>query len=73
MDFGANKVIGIVKWFNDSKGYGFITDGKDDYFVHFKSINGTGRKTLVDGQRVSFAVTESAKGFTATDVDIIRD
>lgn len=62
---------GRVKWFNDSKGYGFISrdNGKGDAFVHFRSINGPDEhKTLVEGQRVKFAVTEGPKGLQAEDV-----
>jgi len=60
---------GTVKWFNDAKGYGFITsdDGKD-IFVHFSAIEGDGFKTLSEGQRVSFEVTQSAKGEQAANV-----
>ncbi len=65
------KETGHVKWFNDDKGYGFISrdNGQDDVFVHFRSIiSGTGRKTLVEGQRVEFLVTKGAKGLQAEDV-----
>ncbi|MBD3671841.1 MAG: cold-shock protein [Gammaproteobacteria bacterium] len=61
---------GIVKWFNESKGYGFITqnDGGADVFVHFNAIQGTGFKTLAEGQAVSFDVESGAKGPQATNV-----
>ncbi|KTD66258.1 cold-shock protein [Legionella spiritensis] len=65
---------GHVKWFNDDKGYGFISrdNGKDDVFVHFRSINsGDSRKTLVEGQRVQFTVTKGPKGLQAEDVTSI--
>lgn len=65
------KETGHVKWFNDDKGYGFISrdNGQDDVFVHFRSIvSGTGRKTLVEGQRVEFLVTKGAKGLQAEEV-----
>lgn len=54
---------GTVKWFNDAKGFGFITreDGPD-VFVHFRAVEGKGFKSLVEGQRVSFTVTEGPKG-----------
>ena len=54
---------GTVKWFNDSKGYGFITpdDGGDDLFAHFSAINMQGFKTLKEGQKVSFEVTTGPK------------
>lgn len=62
-------VEGVVKWFNDDKGYGFIErDSGPDVFVHFRAINGEGRKTLKDGQRVSFEVTEGQKGLQAENV-----
>ena len=60
---------GTVKWFNDAKGYGFITqeDGTD-VFVHHTAIQGTGFKSLSEGQAVSFDVTDSPKGLQATNV-----
>jgi CspA family cold shock protein len=60
---------GKVKWFNDAKGYGFITgeDGKD-VFVHHSSIQGEGFKTLKEGQEVEFEVTKGPKGDQATNV-----
>jgi CspA family cold shock protein len=61
---------GTVKWFNESKGYGFITpqDGGKDVFVHHSAITGTGFKTLIEGQRVSFDVKQGPKGLQAVDV-----
>jgi cold shock protein len=60
---------GSVKWFNASKGFGFITrDSGDDVFVHFRSIRGEGHRVLQDGQRVEFAVSEGDKGLQADDV-----
>jgi CspA family cold shock protein len=61
---------GTVKWFNESKGFGFISpqDGKDDIFVHYSGITGDGFKTLVEGQKVSFDVEEGPKGLNATNV-----
>ncbi|KAK6810513.1 Temperature acclimation protein B [Aspergillus parasiticus] len=58
---------GTVKWFNDEKGFGFITpeSGGNDLFVHFRSIQKQGRKTLEDGERVTFIVEQSEKGPTA--------
>ena len=54
---------GTVKWFNDSKGYGFIQHPQgDDVFVHFSAIQGEGFKSLVEGQKVEFEVVESPKG-----------
>jgi CspA family cold shock protein len=60
---------GIVKWFNNAKGFGFIThaDG-DDVFVHFRSIRGDGYRTLTQGQQVEFALMQGPKGLHAEDV-----
>jgi CspA family cold shock protein len=64
---------GTVKWFNDSKGYGFITpdEGGDDLFAHFSSINMPGFKTLKEGDRVSFEVTQGPKGKQASNIQKI--
>ena len=61
---------GTVKWFNDAKGFGFLTpdDGGDDLFVHFSGINMPGFKTLAEGQRVSFDIVEGAKGRQAANI-----
>ncbi|OUS32724.1 cold-shock protein [Thalassotalea sp. 42_200_T64] len=60
---------GSVKWFNDEKGFGFIeqTDGPD-VFVHFRAIEGSGRRTLTDGQQVEFEVVQGQKGPQAENV-----
>ena len=59
---------GTVKWFNDTKGYGFISpdDGGDDLFAHFSEIQAEGFKTLQDGQKVTFEVTQGKKGLQAS-------
>ena len=60
---------GTVKWFNDAKGYGFIErETGDDVFVHYKSIRGEGFRTLKQGTRVEFDISETDKGFQAEDV-----
>lgn len=60
---------GIVKWFNAEKGYGFITvEGGEDIFVHFSAIQTEGFKTLEEGQRVSFDITEGNRGAQAANV-----
>ena len=60
---------GTVKWFNDSKGFGFIEqENGPDVFVHFSAIQGQGFKTLEEGQRVSFEVTQGQKGPQASNV-----
>lgn len=60
---------GKVKWFNNAKGYGFITrDGGEDLFVHFKSIVGEGYKSLKEGEAVQFEVEQGAKGLQAVNV-----
>lgn len=68
----ASRELGNVKWFNASKGFGFITrDSGDDVFVHFRSIRGEGHRVLKDGQRVEFSVSQGDKGLQADDVTAI--
>lgn len=61
---------GTVKWFNDSKGFGFITpeNGGEDLFAHFSAIQGSGFKTLTEGQRVEFDITRGPKGQQASNI-----
>ncbi|MBM4189285.1 MAG: cold-shock protein [Betaproteobacteria bacterium] len=61
---------GIVKWFNDAKGFGFVTPdgGGEDLFAHFSAINAKGFKSLKEGQRVSFDVAEGPKGKQAANI-----
>ncbi len=64
---------GTVKWFNVAKGFGFITRSSgEDIFVHYRSIKGTGRRSLSEGQKVRFIVTEGEKGLQADDVSVDR-
>jgi CspA family cold shock protein len=61
--------VGTVKWFNAAKGFGFITrENGDDVFVHFRSIQGKGHRSLGEGQRVVFSIAEGDKGLQAVDV-----
>lgn len=64
---------GTVKWFNNQKGYGFITaeDGKD-VFVHFSGLNMEGFKTLEEGASVEFDITDGAKGLQAVNVEVVK-
>ena len=66
----SDKMKGQVKWFNESKGFGFITpaDGIKDVFVHFSAIQGTGLKTMAEGQNVEFTIENGAKGPAAANV-----
>ena len=66
----SDKMKGQVKWFNESKGFGFITpaDGSKDVFVHFSAIQGNGFKTLAEGQNVEFTIGNGAKGPAAANV-----
>jgi CspA family cold shock protein len=73
---GANKmserINGTVKWFNGSKGYGFISrDGGEDVFVHFSAIQGDGFRNLDEGQKVEFSVERGPKGLQASNVVIV--
>jgi cold shock protein len=65
----SDQVTGTVKWFNDSKGFGFISqDSGQDVFVHYSAISADGHKTLREGQKVTMTVTEGAKGLQAENV-----
>ncbi|HLS83795.1 MAG TPA: cold-shock protein [Arenimonas sp.] len=65
----SDRQNGTVKWFNDAKGFGFITtDSGEDVFVHFRSISGSGFRSLKEGQKVSFNVVQGQKGKQADDV-----
>lgn len=68
----SNTVTGTVKWFNESKGFGFIApESGPDVFAHFKSITGSGFKTLVEGQKVEFIVTQGKKGPQAENITVL--
>lgn len=66
----GQKLNGTVKWFNDAKGFGFITpdDGGEDLFAHFSSIQMNGFKTLKEGQKVSFEIAQGPKGKQALNI-----
>ncbi|PKL81509.1 MAG: cold-shock protein [Ignavibacteriae bacterium HGW-Ignavibacteriae-3] len=68
----SEKVTGTVKWFNSSKGFGFISrEGGDDVFVHFQAIQSDGYRSLQEGQKVEFTVTQGQKGPQAQEVKVI--
>jgi CspA family cold shock protein len=69
----SEREIGTVKWFNGSKGYGFIQrEDKEDVFVHFQAIIGEGYKTLEEGQKVEFTVATGEKGPQAQEVEVVK-
>jgi len=69
----AERKQGSVKWFNSTKGFGFISqEGGEDVFVHFQSIVGDGYKTLNENDKVEFSVTQGPKGLQASEVKVIR-
>jgi CspA family cold shock protein len=69
----SERISGTVKWFNNAKGFGFITRGEaeDDVFVHFRSIQGDGYRSLDEGQSVEFTIVEGPKGLQAEEVSKI--
>lgn len=65
---------GTVKWFNNRKGFGFLQlDNGDDVFVHYRSITGSGYKSLEEGQQVQFTLQKGEKGWQAEDVSVLED
>jgi CspA family cold shock protein len=68
----AEKVTGTVKWFNNTKGYGFLAqESGEDVFVHHSAIQGDGYRTLEEGQRVEFSIEKGPKGLQAANVVIL--
>ena len=61
---------GIVKWFNDKKGFGFVQSDGKDYFIHYKEITGTGFKSLKEGDSVNFTPSTGPKGMLATQLSV---
>jgi len=69
----STRITGTVKWFNGTKGYGFIArEGGEDVFVHFSAIQGEGFKNLNEGQKVEFTVEQGAKGPQASNVVVLN-
>jgi cold shock protein len=69
----SERITGTVKWFNGSKGYGFLArEGGADVFVHFSAIQGEGFKNLEEGQKVEFEVEQGPKGPQASNVTVVR-
>lgn len=69
----AERETGTVKWFNSTKGYGFVTRDKGgDVFVHFSSVVGEGYRTLEEGQKVEFSVVDGEKGPQAHEVSVVK-
>lgn len=69
----SERVQGTVKWFNADKGYGFISqEGGEDLFVHYSEIQGSGFRTLEEGARVEFQITQGQKGMQASAVTVIE-
>ncbi|MCW9051904.1 MAG: cold-shock protein [Motiliproteus sp.] len=68
----SERETGTVKWFNDAKGFGFITrTGGEDVFVHYRQIRGEGHRSLAEGQSVEYGITQTPKGLQAEDVSAV--
>ncbi|CAG68624.1 MULTISPECIES: cold-shock protein [Acinetobacter] len=69
----SNTIQGTVKWFNETKGFGFISsDSGEDVFAHYSEISNSGFKTLLEGQRVEFLVVNGKKGLQASNISIVK-
>jgi CspA family cold shock protein len=69
----SERTTGVVKWFNNEKGFGFISrEGGDDLFVHYSEIRSDGYRTLNEGDKVEFEITQGKKGLQASSVTIIK-
>lgn len=70
----SERVTGTVKWFDEKKGFGFITrEGEKDVFVHYTAITGDGYRKLEDGQAVEFTLVEGRKGLEASDLTLVTE
>ena len=70
----SDRVVGTVKWFNGTKGYGFLArEGGEDVFVHFSAIQGEGFRNLVEGQKVEFTIEKGPKGLQAANVVVVSE
>ena len=68
----SERIVGTVKWFNGGKGYGFLAqDDGEDVFVHYSAIQGSGYRSLEEGQKVEFSIEQGPKGLQATDVTLL--
>jgi CspA family cold shock protein len=68
----SDRIVGTVKWFNGTKGYGFLSqEGGPDVFVHYSAIKGDGYRNLEEGQKVEFSVEKGPKGLQATNVTVL--
>ncbi len=70
----ANRIQGTVKWFNGEKGFGFISqEGGEDLFVHYSEIQSTGYRSLDEGEKVEFEITQGKKGMQASAVTVVKN
>lgn len=72
IEMSSERVVGTVKWFNSSKGYGFLSqENGADVFVHYSAIQSDGYRTLVEGQKVEFSIEKGQKGLQASNVVVL--